>query len=202
VNRLPKNDERLKNLFLFPTTSNAFYRYHTSWKKVYAIILSAREKKAIRKAFKEVFKEVHYVPPKKVYGVVLEDRVTQMSFSPLGQDVAAVLGKKGIKLKEEWKRKNNKLRFKMAKMLGKKLPRLEVHVGGLTTIDVTRAGGDKGYGVYQIEKKLHVPIRKMLFVGDALYPGGNDYAAKRTGVKCVAVRGPEDTKRIIKKILN
>ena len=41
----------------------------------------------------------------------------------------------------------------------------------------------------------------MVFIGDALFPGGNDYAARRTGVQCIAVRGPEDTKKIIKKIL-
>src|SRR5262249_14809304 len=72
--RMPKKDDRLKNLFLFPTTSNAFYRYHNgSWKNIYAFNLSAREKASIRSAFKETLKEINYVPPKKVYGVTLED---------------------------------------------------------------------------------------------------------------------------------
>jgi hypothetical protein len=42
----------------------------------------------------------------------------------------------------------------------------------------------------------------MVFIGDALFPGGNDYAAKKTGVDCIPVRNPEDTKKIIKRILN
>ena len=201
LSRLPRRDERLKSLFLFPTTSNAFYRYHGSWKNVYAIKLSKREKTQTKKAFAKTLEEVNYIHPKKVYGVVLEDRQTQMSFSPLGQDVVAVLGAKGVQLKEEWNKKYNPLRFKIIRLLAKKLPKLEVRAGGLTTIDVTRKGIDKAYGVRQIEKHLKIPIKKMVFIGDALYPGGNDYAAKKTGIDCIKVRGPHDTKNIIKKIL-
>ena len=76
-----------------------------------------------------------------------------------------------------------------------------MHASGYTSIDVTRKGIDKEYGVRQIGKYLHMPIRKMVFIGDALFPGGNDYAARRTGVWCISVRGPEDTKKIIKNIL-
>lgn len=199
--RLPKRDPRLANLSLFPTTSNAFYRYRNGWKNVYTLDLSKREKTEIRKVFKSVLKEVGFVRPKKIYGVMLEDRGTQMSFSPLGQDIVTALGVKGIHLKEQWKKKNDPLRFKIAKFLGKRLPKLEVHVGGITTIDITRKGIDKAYGVRQIEKYLHVPIKKMVFIGDALYPGGNDSAAKKTGIDCISVRGPADTKKIIKKIL-
>lgn len=201
LGRLPRRDARLRNLFLFPTTANAFYRYQGSWKNIYALRLSRREKGRIRVAFRAVLKEVGYKRPRKVYGVVLEDRETQMSFSPLGQDVVARLGKKGIRLKEEWKRRNDPLRFKVARLLAKRLPELEVRVGGLTTIDVTRKGIDKAYGIRQIAKYLKVPIGKMVFVGDALYRGGNDHAARRTGVQCIAVRGPADTKKIIRKIL-
>ncbi len=186
LSRLPRRDERLKNLFLFPTTSNAFYRYNTGWKNVYAHMLSAAEKTGIRKALRETLAAIDYVPPKKIYGVVLEDRATQMSFSPLGQDVVTELGTKGIRMKEEWKKKNDPLRFKIARLLAKRLPKLEVRVGGLTTIDITRKGIDKAYGVRQIKKILNIPIRDMVFIGDALYPGGNDNAARKTGVDCIA----------------
>lgn len=201
--RFPPGDRRLANLFLFPTTANAFYRYHngSGWKNVYTLDLSKRTKTKVRKAFSEALKEAGFVKPKKVYGVMLEDRGTQMSFSPLGQDIVTVLGARGIAAKQQWHDEHDPQRFKIAKILQKKLSDLEVHVGGLTTIDVTRKGIDKAYGIRQIKKYLHVPIAKMLFVGDALYPGGNDYAAKKTGVDCVKVEGPADTKKIIKKVL-
>ncbi len=188
-------------LFLFPTTANRFYRYRGGWKKIYSFELPRRERSDIKRAFREVLAEIHYVHPKKVYGKVIEDRGTQVTFSALGQDVVARLGAKGVKMKEEWTRKNTPLKKKIGRLVQKRLPRLEVHVSGYTSIDVTRKGIDKAYGVRQIEKYLHVPIRKMVFIGDALFPGGNDYAARRTGVQCIPVTGPTDTKKIIKRIL-
>ena len=119
----------------------------------------------------------------------------------LGQDIVLALGAKGVRMKEEWTRKNRALKFKIARLVQKRLPGLAVHPAGFTSIDVTRKGIDKGYGILQMKKHLHVPIKNILFVGDALSPGGNDYAAKKTGVECVAVRGPEDTLRLIKSII-
>lgn len=199
--RLKCPPKLLSALFLFPTTSTSFYRYREGWKNVYTLKLANSEKTNIRKALRDIFKEINYVPPKKVYGVTLEDRTTQMSFSPLGQDIVAKLGKKGIRMKEEWKKKNDAVRFKIAELLAKQLPRFEVRVGGLTTIDITKKGIDKAYGVKKIKNVLRIPIKDMVFVGDALYPGGNDYAARKTGIDCVIVRGPEDTKRVIRRII-
>ena len=101
INGLPRRDQRLKGLSLFPTTANAFYEYRDGWKNIYMLSLSAPEKNKIRKNLLEVLKEIKYIPPKKVYGVTLEDRGTQMSFSPLGQDIVKALGKKGYKEKEK-----------------------------------------------------------------------------------------------------
>jgi hypothetical protein len=193
----------LKNLFIFPTTSMAFYRYNNGWKQVYRKVLKENEKKKIRKAFKEVYAMVGYVHPKKVWGKVIEDRATQMSFSPLGQRVVDELGsKKGIALKEKWRKENDPLRLKMTRLLGEKLKGFEVRAGGITTVDVTRKGIDKAYGVRQIEKMVKVRIKDMVFIGDALYPGGNDAAAKKTGVQTISTSGPKETISIIKKILN
>ena len=35
----------------------------------------------------------------------------------------------------------------------------------------------------------------MIFIGDALLPGGNDYPAKEAGVASIQVKGPQETKR-------
>ncbi len=193
--------ELLSNLFLFPTTATSFYRYRKGWKNIYEMKLSSRERAAIKRAFREVMREIGYVPPVKTYGKVIEDRGSQITFSALGQDIVAKLGKRGLALKERWRRENTPVKLKMAKLLAERLPNLEVHPSAFTSIDVTRKGIDKAYGVLQIEKYLHVPIGKMVFIGDALFKGGNDAAAKRTGVDCVPVRGPKDTEEIIKKIL-
>lgn len=192
----------LTNLFLFPTTSTSFYRYQNGWKKVYTHELSLADRKRIKQTFREVLKEINYVPPQKTYGPVIEDRRTQVTFSALGQDVVKVLGgKKGVRMKLEWKEKNTPLKLKITRLMAKRLPHLEVRAAGYTSIDVTRKGIDKAYGLYQIEKYLKVPIKDMFFVGDAIFPGGNDYAAVRTGVQTVQVSGPKEAKKVIRKIL-
>jgi HAD superfamily hydrolase (TIGR01484 family) len=193
----------LHNLFLFPTTSTAFYCHRNGkWHRVYAHMLSKAEVKRIYHAFEKVFDELGYNHPKKVYGKVIENRGSQVTFSALGQDIVAVLGKKGLQMKEEWTKKNTPLKLKIARAMQKKLPALSVWAAGHTSIDVTRKGIDKAYGVRQIKKHLKVPIAKMLFVGDAIFPGGNDYAVLKTGIDYVAVKNPEETKKLIKKLIS
>ena len=202
VKHLPLPASLLERLFLFPTTSTAFYRYKSgAWVTVYRKTLSAADKKKIMKAFADAFMETGYVHPKKLWGKVIEDRGSQVTFSALGQDVVTALGKRGITMKEEWFEKNQPLRLKMVKIMARELPRFEVRSGGLTSIDVTQKGIDKAYGVRQIEKHLHVPIKDMVFIGDALYKGGNDAAAKKTGIQTIPTTGPKNTIAIIHKIL-
>ncbi len=203
ADQMPKSDKRLEKLYLFPTNSTAFYRFNGEWNKVYSYELSNEEKEKINEAFKETFNKVNYQSPEKTYGVVIEDRGTQISFSPLGQEVVAMLGEKqGVALKEEWNKKYDPLRQKMRDILQELLPEFEVRAGGLTTIDITRKGIDKAYGVRQIAKQLGFEIEDMLFVGDAIYPGGNDYAALQTGIDYFKVNNPSDTKELIRVLIN
>jgi len=200
VSHLAYPKELLARLYLFPTTATSFYRYQKGWKKIYRLELSKGERAQIKRAFREVFKEINYVHPVKTYGKVIEDRGTQVTFSALGQEIVAVLGEEGVRMKEEWTRKNTPLKMRIANLVSKKLPKLEVRAAGFTSIDVTRKGIDKVYGIRQIEKHLHIRVKDMLFIGDALAPGGNDYAVRKTGVDCIAVHGPEDTKKIMRSL--
>ena len=53
----------------------------------------------------------------------------------------------------------------------------------------------------EIRETLGIAIEDMIFVGDALFPGGNDYPAKQAGVVCIEVRDPHETKRVIETII-
>lgn len=192
----------LKKLSIFPTTSTTFYRYDRGWRKIYSIELTRHEVSKIQRAFKEVFNKTGYVHPKKIYGELIDNRGTQVTFSALGQDIVTVLGNRGVKLKKNWLKKNFDIKMKMARMLARLLPDLEVRAAGFTSIDVTKKGIDKAYGIRQIQKHLKVPIKKMLFIGDAIFPGGNDYAIVRTGVDYIQVSEPGETKKIIELLLD
>jgi len=192
---LGSNLSFFKKLFLFPTSGTSFYRYNgQDWEQVYAEKLSEEEKKRILESFEKTFQELNYTHPEKIYGEIVEDRGTQITFSALGQDAP-------VQEKGDWNKEHNAERLKILEVLQRFLPDLEVRAGGLTSIDVTRKGIDKEYGIRQIKKHLGIDFSEMLFVGDAFFPGGNDLVVLRTDVLCFEVQGPEDTKQLIRSLL-
>ena len=74
-------------------------------------------------------------------------------------------------------------------------------MGGTTSIDITKTGIDKAYGINKLKEILNINISEMLFIGDALFEGGNDFPARKTGIDCIQVRDPEETKRIIETVI-
>ena len=81
------------------------------------------------------------------------------------------------------------------------IPGFSIQLGGTTSIDVTRPGIDKAYGIRKLHEILGIAIDDMIFVGDALFPGGNDYPAKQAGVVSIEVRDPHETKRVIEAMI-
>jgi phosphomannomutase len=184
----------LENLFLFPTCATTFHRFENAvWSTVYEELLSDEEKSKIMTAFSHTLNESVYQKPENVFGEILEDRRSQITFSACGQDAP-------IEVKEEWDIDKEK-RQKIRDALLRHIPEFEVRIGGTTSIDVTKKGIDKGYGMEQIVKHLQIPKQNILFVGDALFPGGNDYAAYEAGVDSILIANPEETKKIIKQII-
>ncbi len=196
VNKLPP-DTLLNNLHLFPTNGSAYYRFDgKEWLEVYKEAFTIQEKDKIRQAF-EIIRNVGSISdiiPLETFGEVLEDRTTQMTFSALGQQ--APLDKK-----ETWD-PDMKKRMAIKNILDPLLPEFSVRIGGATSIDVTRKGIDKAYAIGKICTYLKLSIEDLGFVGDAIFPGGNDYAALQAGVESVKVANVEETKNIIKYIIS
>ena len=76
-----------------------------------------------------------------------------------------------------------------------------MRLGGTTSVDVTKPGIDKAYGIRKLRDTLGIEIDEMIFVGDALFPGGNDYPAKEAGALSIQVRDPNESKRVIEAIV-
>jgi len=74
-------------------------------------------------------------------------------------------------------------------------------MGGTTSIDITKPGIDKAYGIHKLREQLGIEISEMLFAGDAIFPGGNDYPAETAGVDSILVRDPFETARVIQAVL-
>ena len=52
------------------------------------------------------------------------------------------------------------------------IPTLSDLIGGATSIDITRPGIDKGYGVRKLREILGIAINSTIFVGDGYSPVG------------------------------
>jgi HAD superfamily hydrolase (TIGR01484 family) len=102
--------------------------------------------------------------------------------------------------KEKWDADFAK-RKKIKTILDTLIPEFSVRLGGATSIDVTKPGIDKAYGIKKLQETLGISIKEMIYVGDALFVGGNDYPAEQAGVISIPVRGPNETKRVIEAII-
>jgi len=191
LSNLPR-DERLANLSLLPTCGTQFFRYGADWKKVYSEDLAADEKARIESSLEKAASEAGF-KPQKLWGEQIEDRGSQITFSALGQEAP-------LAEKDKWDPDFAK-RKKIKAILDRLLPEFSVRMGGATSIDVTKPGIDKAYGIRKLRDILGISLKEMIFIGDALFVGGNDYPAEEAGVVSIPVRGPNETKRVTEAII-
>ncbi|MEN9621862.1 MAG: hypothetical protein RLZZ67_296 [Candidatus Parcubacteria bacterium] len=192
VSNLPTNTP-FENLLLLPVTGSAVYRYvDNEWKQVHADGLPADQKNRIIDALHKA-EESLIIKDQTLYGEKIEDRGTQITYSGLGQNAS-------VEAKQTWDPDQSK-RKRMVEILSPILAEFDIHIGGMTSIDITSKGVDKASGIRTIQNMLGTPISHITFVGDALFPGGNDYPATTTGAKCIKVISVSDTKKIITSVL-
>lgn len=183
---------QLTKLFILPTCGTQFFEYKEDWKQLYADDLSAEEKKKIVSSITQAVLEAGFKAD-KVWGEVIEDRGSQITYSALGQQSP-------LEEKVKWDPDFAK-RKKIKVLLDPLIPEFSVRIGGATSIDVTQHGIDKAYGIRKLRDTLGISLEEMIYIGDALFVGGNDYPAKEAGVISIPIRSPDETKRVIEAIL-
>ncbi len=191
LHHLPQ-ETNLKKLTILPTCGTKFYRFKKNWEELYEENFSDAERKMILDELNAAVKEAQ-LDIKKTWGDQIEDRGSQITFSALGQ-------KAPLNEKKGWDEDFEK-RKKITEPLKRTLKGFSIALGGTTSIDITKPGIDKAYGINKLKEILKIDISDMLFIGDALYEGGNDHPARKTGVVCIQMRDAEETKRIIETVL-
>jgi phosphomannomutase len=192
ASRLPAHANRAR-LWLMPTTGTKLYTFREGqWAPVYAELFADEEKKKIISEFTASLAATGFTP-EQTWGERIEDRGSQITFSALGQQAP-------IEAKEHWDPDFAKRKVIQAD-LKKRLPGLAINMGGATSIDITREGVDKAYGMERLAEHSGFALTSMLFIGDAIFPGGNDYAPKeKLGMDSVRIRDPQDTMNVIAAI--
>jgi phosphomannomutase len=152
------------------------------------------------------------LPPqiKIVNDELIVDRVSMINFCPIGRK--DVEDEQVRKNRDEFARWDNETHFrvelldyfkqKMSDIIHRK--NLSITLGGQTSFDIGIKGQDK---TRSLQTLLQLGVRKLVFIGDALFPGGNDYAIQefkenwpttsRCPVETIQTRGWENTLSIL-----
>jgi hypothetical protein len=196
IDRLEADPHKLARMHLMPTCGTRYYRYdelEKNWQLQYAEDLSETEKKEIIQVLESSAKEVG-LWVEKPFGDIIEDRGSQVTYSALGQQAPA-------NEKYAWATKNADAKQVLRRLVADKLPNLEVRLGGTTSVDVTRIGIDKAYGMKKLIDALAISKDDILFIGDKLQEGGNDYPVKAMGITSIEVDKWEDTALVLEGML-
>ncbi|HQM18869.1 MAG TPA: HAD-IIB family hydrolase [Candidatus Paceibacterota bacterium] len=185
------------NLILLPTSGSLCYQFDVQ-KKDWQITNKEEMPKEIKEKIFSTIKDFiennsYGIKPYKEGDQVLEDRGTQITLSALGQNAP-------IEEKIKWDKDQEK-RQAIKKILESKLPEVSFSIGGATSIDVLPKGFDKAEGLKKFLEKEKMKKEDLFFIGDAIFPGGNDYSPLLEGFDCQKVSGPAETKKIIQTFL-
>ncbi len=196
IQRLHASPEQLARLHLMPACGTQYYRYSPkdeAWQLQYAEKLTGAEKQKIKQVLESVAKDLGYWES-SAKGEIIEDRDSQITFSALGQQATP-------EDKYAWDPDGTK-KLAIRAAAAAQLPDLEVRAGGTTSVDVTRIGIDKAYGMTKLMDELNITTDEILFFGDKLQEGGNDYPVKAMGVDSIEVSDWHNTAQILTGIVH
>lgn len=195
VSHLNLSPTRLRRLHLMPTCGTRYYRYNETnkdWELQYSEDLTDEEAEKITDALEKSAKKLD-LWPKNPKGAVIENRSSQVTFTGLGHDAE-------YDEKQAWDPDGSK-RLAITKLVHDMTPEFEASVAGTTSIDVTRPGINKAYGISKLVDILDISLDDILFFGDKLKEGGNDYPVKALGTDTIEVNGWKDTAVRLETIL-
>ncbi len=202
---------RWKNIILLPTEGSERFEYdieNKKWKMTDRQTFPEKLKKEVVRVLDEIIASGKYEIPLDHQGEYIEDRDTEITFSALGQEA-------DLKKKEAWDPDRAK-RFKIKEALEEKfhkktlresalddagLSDINVSVAGTTSIDILPKGFDKARGLSILLEKLKIAPEEVVFIGDAIVPGGNDYSVLEAGIRSLSVESPNQTADVIRKML-
>lgn len=193
---LKSDPTKLERLHLMPTCGTRYYTYDVAkgeWRLLYAEDFTREQKDKIIAALEKGIDMLGYREPKP-WGDLIEDRGSQITFSALGQEAP-------VDTKEAWDQDNSK-KARLRDVVAELIPDFEVRSGGSTSIDITKLGIDKGYGMKKLMEMLDISKEEILFMGDRLNEGGNDYPVKAMGIDSLEVSNWKDTAIAVQAIVH
>lgn len=185
---------RSDRFYLFPNSAAQCYVHENGdWQLAYNLAFTSEERVHIKETIQkivdgnEIFKGIPH------WGERLFDREAQVAYTPVGIEAS-------LETKQTWDTGGTK-RKALWETLKQAMPEFEILLGGTTTIDITRKGINKAYGVRWLSEHLTIPTNEMFYAGDAFYDDGNDAVVVPTGIVTRAVSSPAETETVIDELL-
>ena len=189
--------EQLKKIHVMPTTGTQYWRYDEGvgdWEQKYAHFLTDEQVQKVTALLEKGMKEFGYWCENPA-GEIIENRLSQITMSALGQWATP-------EDKHAWDPDSSKRKQVIASIENEiNEMGLEVHYGGATSIDVTMPGIDKAYGMRQLMKATGCTQEEILFIGDKLQEGGNDYPVRAMGIDWIEVTNWKECIYVLQGIL-
>lgn len=186
----------LNNLYLLPSSGGSMYQTwgKYGWVATYQMKLSKRDTDYIERILDEAISESSFKQPNKLWGKQVEVLDSEVVFSALGR-------KAPIEEKENYDPDLSK-RTVLATMLQKKLSSYDVRITGTTSIEISIKGVNKKFGIDELMKRLHTSKDDVLFIGTNISKSNSNYVAIEMGLNHIQVKDCEDTKRVIRSLLD
>jgi len=182
------------NLILLPTSGSQRYEYDDAkkdWQITDKEPLREDIKEKAKKLLKEIISSSLYDIPQNPAGDIVEDRDTQITFSGCGQLAP-------IEVKSAWD-PDKKKRQKIVAAIASELPEASLLINAYSSIDIVPKGFNKAVGLTRLLNKLGLKKLDVIFVGDGLFLGGNDYSVHEAGFETIPVKGPKEVELLIQK---
>tara|TARA_Y100000310_G_scaffold345402_1_gene464506 strand:- start:14698 stop:16188 length:1491 start_codon:yes stop_codon:yes gene_type:complete len=181
-----------KHHILGTTGTNYTYMKDGMGKLVYNLNFDPQEKEEIIVALQKAIDNFN-IESMTTKEDQLQDRDSQITLSAIGRNAP-------IDLKKEYDPDGSKRQI-WKEFLKEHLDpnKYDIKIGGTTSLDVTKKGLDKEWGIKEFANHHGFELHNILFFGDKIYPDGNDFPATRI-VDCISVKNPEETLEMLKKI--
>jgi phosphomannomutase len=187
-----ENEDTGHTLYMLPVSGSQRYEFSDQgWTMTDSVVFPFEQKAKVLEVLSNLEqKAVEFDLPKETFGPRVEERGTQITLSALGQSAP-------VNLKVAWDPDILK-RKKIVEYLTPRLPDVDIHIGGSTSIDILPKGFDKSVGLQRLLSTKNMKREDMVFVGDAVFEGGNDYSPSIAGILTISIKNPNETAELIK----
>lgn len=194
LDNLDLKNTNFENLYIYPTCWAKMFQYiDWEYEIIYSEDLTEDEINNITSVLEWAIDKL-WLNKEESWWTNIDNRWTQITYSPLWNECP-------LEIKFKWDPDWLK-RQEIRNYIIDDLKDFHVWIAWRSSMDITKKWIDKAYWIKKIISEIWLEKKEILFMWDMLMPGWNDYPVKEFWVDFNEVIDPEDTKLLIRALLN